>query len=213
MFSKNRKLPPPKDKSRITLLLDKLTEEEAFEWETFFIKAYGRIDNETGILRNLTDGGEGMSGYTHSESSKYKIEENNKRTCRWMVKCPNGNIEIIKSLEKFCNEKGLDSASLSRTLTGRCKTHKGFSAIKFDESKTADENKMSLLSIVEKRSDYGLAKKYEVTFPNGVKKKITNLRNFCRNNELTFSSMWRIAKGLRKTHKGYSINEFDNRTD
>src|SRR5271157_5628100 len=39
------------------------TESEALEAERFLISFYGRIDLGTGCLRNLTDGGEGLSGY------------------------------------------------------------------------------------------------------------------------------------------------------
>jgi len=47
--------------------LANLTEEEAFTWEEGLIKLYGRRDLKTGILYNLTDGGEGTSGYKHTD--------------------------------------------------------------------------------------------------------------------------------------------------
>ena len=51
----------PKDKSRIKIIKDNLTEEEAFNLEINLIKQYGRQDLGTGILKNKTDGGEGCS--------------------------------------------------------------------------------------------------------------------------------------------------------
>lgn len=42
----------------VEILMDGLTKEEAFEKEKEFIKIYGRSNNRTGILCNLTDGGE-----------------------------------------------------------------------------------------------------------------------------------------------------------
>jgi len=51
----------PKDKKRIIYLKKKLTEEEAFKHEIYMIAILGRKDLGTGILRNLTDGGEGFS--------------------------------------------------------------------------------------------------------------------------------------------------------
>jgi hypothetical protein len=50
----------PKERSRI-LLFAHATESEAFESEKNFIKWFGRKDIGTGVLRNLTEGGEGMS--------------------------------------------------------------------------------------------------------------------------------------------------------
>ncbi len=71
----HRKTPVPKDISRIIIVGHNLTEEEAFTLEVKMIAGYGRVDNETGILRNLTDGGEGRSGVISSEETRRKISE------------------------------------------------------------------------------------------------------------------------------------------
>lgn len=52
-----------------------LTETDAFSLEKQLIKQYGRLDNDTGCLTNLTDGGEGHSGYIWSEEAKTKVSE------------------------------------------------------------------------------------------------------------------------------------------
>jgi hypothetical protein len=51
----------PVDNSRILILL-RDSEEEAFETEKELIANWGRKDLGTGCLRNLTDGGDGVSG-------------------------------------------------------------------------------------------------------------------------------------------------------
>lgn len=61
---------PPKDTTKIILLKQNLTEEEAFKHEKYLIAVFGRKDLGTGILRNRTDGGEGMSGNIRSEETK-----------------------------------------------------------------------------------------------------------------------------------------------
>lgn len=53
-----------------------LTEAEALETEIALIRAIGR--DRAGPLVNMTDGGEGMSGWKHTEASKRKISANNR---------------------------------------------------------------------------------------------------------------------------------------
>jgi tRNA-binding EMAP/Myf-like protein len=65
----------PKDISRIIIIDQNLTEEEAFSLEVKMIAGYGRVDNNTGILRNRTDGGEGASGAIHTDATKLKISK------------------------------------------------------------------------------------------------------------------------------------------
>ena len=78
IYSKDRTIKPPKDKSRIIFLKKNLTEEEAFKHEIYMIDVFGRKDLGTGILHNRTDGGEGSSGCIPSEETKRKLSEVNK---------------------------------------------------------------------------------------------------------------------------------------
>ena len=63
---------PPKDKNRILLLKQNLSEKEAFQHEKYMIAVFGRKDLGTGILHNRTDGGEGSSGVLQTEETKLK---------------------------------------------------------------------------------------------------------------------------------------------
>jgi len=75
---KGRSVHLPLDKTKIIFYSKNLTEDEAFELEKELIKKYGRKDNGTGILRNLTDGGEGASGAIVTDETKIKLSENMK---------------------------------------------------------------------------------------------------------------------------------------
>ena len=75
IYSKQKYIKPPKDKSRIIYLKQNLTEEEAFRHEIYMIDVFGRIDLGTGILHNRTGGGEGMSGAIRSDEYRKKMSE------------------------------------------------------------------------------------------------------------------------------------------
>jgi hypothetical protein len=68
-YAKHRKQITPKDISNIVFLERNLSELGAFAIERRYIMWYGRKDTSTGILINLTDGGEGGSGVIRSKES------------------------------------------------------------------------------------------------------------------------------------------------
>ena len=79
VYNKHQKgISVPKDKSRIIFLKQNLNEEEAFRHEIYMIDVFGRKDLGTGILRNKTNGGEGVSGWVPSEETKIKMSESGK---------------------------------------------------------------------------------------------------------------------------------------
>lgn len=55
------------------IMFDNLTEQEAFDIEISAIAFYGRINNGTGILTNLTDGGDGPSGRIVTAEERVRI--------------------------------------------------------------------------------------------------------------------------------------------
>lgn len=56
-------------------LCQDVDEELAFFVEEEMIRKYGRKDLALGTLFNLTDGGDGVSGYKHSDKTKTKIQK------------------------------------------------------------------------------------------------------------------------------------------
>jgi hypothetical protein len=87
---KRRAIHLPTDLSNIQIIKDCLTESDAFDLESTLILKYGRKDNNTGILRNLTDGGEG------SRNVLNKVAWN-----KGLKQTPEHNAKISESMKKY----------------------------------------------------------------------------------------------------------------
>lgn len=58
----------PENKKYVIIAESNLTEIGAFALERRMVRWYGRIDNDTGILRNMTDGGPGGAGVIETKA-------------------------------------------------------------------------------------------------------------------------------------------------
>ena len=66
----------PKDETKILILKQNLTEEEAFKHEKYMIAVFGRKDLGNGILYNKNAGGNGSSGKIYSQIERSRIRQN-----------------------------------------------------------------------------------------------------------------------------------------
>ena len=86
-YAKHGRVKVPKDRANIIFISENLSEEDAHILEIKMIKQYGRVDLGTGTLRNLTEGGEGSTGYKHSEEviQQMKISRSGENSSRGML--------------------------------------------------------------------------------------------------------------------------------
>lgn len=97
-FKKKGEICPPVNLSCIVILQCEMSEGDAFAHERTLIETYGRKDLSTGILRNKTDGGDGLSNII--------------RTKEWCNRISTSLIGITRS------SKSVDKIQLSKKNNG-----------------------------------------------------------------------------------------------
>lgn len=185
VFQKTRhnvKVPP---KNRILFLKKNLTEEEAFNHEKYMIAVFGRKDLGTGILRNRTDGGDGNSGYKHSEEAKRKISQSNSGR-KW-------SYEAKKRHSKMCLGLNRTPASMSQENREKLsKMRKGIKRPQYVIDKMMETRQ-------ENKSFFGCKNPNSKTFlfisPNGEEHVIHGgFKEFCLKNNLSYWGMQNFKK-------------------
>jgi len=113
----------PVDDAYIVIVAHRLEEHEAHQLECKLILEYGRKDNNTGILRNLTDGGDGSSGKIVSPEQRLKMRDRMLGTKLGPHTDRQNAEKSVRQKGKPAKNKGIPHASstklkISKSLTG-----------------------------------------------------------------------------------------------
>lgn len=124
---------PPRDKSKIIILEENMSEDKALEAEKLLIRLFGRVDLGTGCLRNKTDGGEGGSGAIRTKEQREKLRAKNlgkKQSKETIAK------RVAKNTGKKRSQKICDDISARTSGKG----HPFFGSTHKEETKTKIKN-------------------------------------------------------------------------
>jgi len=179
--AKYRTIPKPSDASYIVYVQEGLTEEEAFSLEKYCIALYGRIDNATGILRNLTDGGDGPTGVIVSEERKRKISE-------WA----RGRKHTPESLRKMSESQ----LGPKNHRWGKCNSEEARQKISQGNSglKRSDEARKN---IANGKTKY----RCELVDPDGNVYFVDNLYAFAKEMGLHYAMLSKLVQGKKQKYK------------
>lgn len=169
-------------------IYNNLSKEKALKIEIDFIKYFGKIKDKTGILSNLTSGGDGIYGFKHSDDYKNSLK---KKLYQYDLE---GNYvnewESLKSVIKFFNLSGGNGIRKS--------INEGFHCKKFLWSHEK-------LTKLPKHKGKGINKfNYTIVKDNFTKTFSSNdeIRIFF-NKKVNFGNVTSCCNGKIKTYLGY----------
>ena len=193
-FSKHCRSCSVPERNRILFLKKNLTEEEAFKHEIYMISVFGRKDLGTGILRNLTDGGDGSSGTIITEKTRENFRQ------RWKIK----NHPMLNKHHSIETKERMSIAKQG-VFDGQKNPMYG----RIHSEKTIDlMSSKAKIRTNEKYCNY-----YEFISPTGEKiLEFTTIIDFCKKYNLRADCMRRVMLGQRKSHKGWTGRKIDGKT-
>ena len=195
----------------------KLNEQDAFDLEIWMIWAIGRYDLKLGPLTNLTDGGDGISGYIYSPSLKLKMS---KRTKQYYIEHPETRKIISEYTKKqWQNDeyrKFMTESTRERQLGSICpeETKK-----KIADAQIGSKNHRygkNNSDFQKQQVSFSNSKTFELIHPNGYSEIIFNLHLFCREHSelnLNASALADVANPKftkNKTHRGFKCQRIES---
>lgn len=191
----------------VVLLYTNLDESTAHELEILTIKEYGRKNNNTGILVNLTDGGDGVSGIIRSDEYRKNISiRMSKEKHPYYGKVgPRAGIPHSEKTKQLLREVNLGSNNPNfgkeRTLQSKIKSRNSNIT---EPHHVLRKNFCDNIAI----SKTG-GKVYTICSPNGEEFTFTNQRKFAHEHNLSQQSLSRLLKGERKSYLGWTVKDIN----
>lgn len=191
----------------IIIIKSELSEKESFDLEIELIDLIGRRDLNKGTLSNLTNGGEGHSGYEQSDETKLKRTKSLEKyreyfkSKEFSEKMKVISADRTKKLKEngYYDELSIKYSGAGNPMFGKQSSDKQKDAIKKAHAegkiKLSDEGRKKIIENGRQRKGKKNnnrridSKKYELISPNDEKFIIfgaIKLQEFCKKNKLQF---------------------------
>lgn len=183
--------------------IDEVPALEWEHWEMFYIAHY--IANGES-LTNVTDGGQRNTNKQIAEKISNTLSH------EWCIVFPDDKIEIIKNLSKFCRDRGFSRRAFHAVANGEKHTAYGHKCFRIARDGTPIIPVIYLKSkgyAHSEREKSAGCRFWIVTNPDGDEISISNLKQFCRENDLIYASMIFIANGRINQHRGWKCKKLD----
>lgn len=180
----------PDDRRRILILHSGLTEEKALKYEAKLIGFYGRKNTTSfGVLRNLTDGGEGTLGFRRNPDKNYVKRELAPTLKDWYHPVHGEVIGVTSTeLKRMFPEQKINLAGLSMVIYGLIIQHKGWRL---------------LVNKYKTKQNYKPFDWYHPKFGMVENKTVAELCRMFLDQNLDQASLNRVSRGIHAHHKGW----------
>ena len=182
----------------IEIIIDNLSESEALSIERQLIATYGRRNNNTGILTNMTDGGESFDGIVRTKLHYERIAESRKyykhsEEAKQKMRKPKAFTE--ESHKKFINSciersnKPEAKKRVSEFFSDRSITEEHKQKISQSMKERISSGDISVDHLHKVGSEHPYAKTWTLLSPSNEQIQVVALKEFCRINNINYSSL------------------------
>ena len=161
-------------KNKIIILKNFKDENDAYNHEKYIIYVLGRKDLGTGILLNLSEGGDGNNGYNHTHIAKLKLSIRNRGDRNPFYGKFHTDELKQKNRERVLGKNNYQYGKTKENNPFYGKTHTK------EWKKTQAKRKLKY--------------KYRIIDPNGKHYITTNLSNFCKIFNLNTGAMGQVVR-------------------
>lgn len=182
----------------IEIIINNLTESEALIIERQFISSFGRRNNNTGILTNMTDGGESFDGLVRTKLHYERIVESRKgykhseQTKQKLRKSKTFTEESHQAFIEKCVERSNKPEAKQRVsefFSGKSINDEHKQKISQSMKERISSGEISVQHLHRVGADHPYAKTWTLLSPANEQIEVIALKEFCRANNINYSSL------------------------